>query len=235
MKKNIIGILKIILSVLLITYGEKYFISSLSLIGVNTLNLTTIVKEVLVLVYYVLIFILIYYIYHDDIASDFRRFKRNIFPNILMSIVFFMVITLLISITNYLSSNLADAIQVKYIPLLNKNIFNNTFDLYFIFNFIKSILIIPFIKCIIFVLGINKLFSSRNTGILFSGLIAAIVAGINMSGSFIFILINVIPYFVLYISLAYIYRKNNTNIYYSVTSIILYTMLSNILLTKIGG
>ncbi len=235
MKKNIIGILKIILSVLLITYGEKYFISSLSLIGINTLNLTTIVKEVLVLVYYVLIFILIYYIYHDDIASDFRRFKRNIFPNILMSIVFFMVITLLISITNYLSSNLADAIQVKYIPLLNKNIFNNTFDLYFIFNFIKSILIIPFIKCIIFVLGINKLFSSRNTGILFSGLIAAIVAGINMSGSFIFILINVIPYFVLYISLAYIYRKNNTNIYYSVTSIILYTMLSNILLMKIGG
>lgn len=234
MKNTLTGIIKIILGILLITYGEKYFFSILPLIGINISALSFLVKDLLSVFFYFLVFIIILYIYRD-VFSDFRRFKRNIFPNILMSIVFFAVITLIIAITNYLGENLADSFKVNYIGLTNYNIFNNSIDIYFVFDFIKNIIIVPIVKIIIYVLGISSLFYSKKRGVIFSGLGAALITGINMPGSLIYIFINIIPYFVLYLSLGYIYRKNNTNIWYSITTFILYSLFGSILLAKILG
>lgn len=235
MKDIMIRIFRMSLAVFLITYGEKYFFELISLLGINISSITYLIKEILIVVFYVLTLLVIYFIYREDLPNDFRRFKRNMFPNVLMCIVFFIVITLLIAITNYLSGIIAESFKVNYIGLINLNIFNEPFNIYFILNFIKNILILPLIKCIIYVLGVNSLFYSKNKGIIFSGLIGALLAGINMTGSFIYIVINVIPYFILYFSLSYIYRKNNTNIWYSITTFILYSLLANILLAKIIG
>ena len=74
---------------------------------------------------------------------------------------------------------------------------------------------------------------TKNKGILFSGIIAAITIGMVMENSFIYILINVIPIMVLYMSLAYIYRKNNTNIWFSISTYMLYTLFASSLLERI--
>lgn len=235
MKDMLKCIIKILLSVFLITYGEKYFFELISLMGINVASLSYLIKEILIVVFYVLFLLFIFFLYREDLSGDFRRFKRNIFPNVLMCIVFFAVITLLIAITNYLGEIVAESFRVEYLGLANFNIFKEPIDIYLIFNFLKNILIIPFIKCTVYVLGVNSLFYSKNKGIVFSGIIASVGAGMIMNGSFIYLIINVIPYFILYMSLAYIYRKNNTNIWYSITTFILYSLMASILLKKIIG
>lgn len=235
MKNNLNALIKITLSVLLITFGEKYFYIGLDKVGINIFDLNYLTKSLIIICFYILVFIVIYFLYRDDLSSDFRRFKRNLFPNILMTIVFFIVITLLIAVTNYLGDALANSFKVNYSGLNNPNIFNEPVDTKLIFNFLKNILIIPIIKCIIYVLGVSKIIASKNKGIIVSGLIGATFAIVSANNSFIYMLINALPYFILYVSLAYLYRKNNNNIWYSIVTFIFFSLFANILLEKLFG
>ena len=227
------GILKILLCILLVMYAESYFFEGLSLIGINASNLSYFIKELLILILYILISLLIWKIYHEDLQGDGKRYRRNVFPNILMSIVFFVVLTGILAVTGYLCDVTAKSFRINYSGLSHLNIFNDQLDIYLIFLIIKEIILIPFIKTTVFVLGINELFYSKKTGMLCSGLFAALAVGISMSGSLLYILFNVIPYFVLYFTLAYIYRKNNNNIWYSIITFCLYALLAQVLLSKI--
>ncbi|MDD4187535.1 MAG: hypothetical protein PHX04_02055 [Bacilli bacterium] len=231
MRKNII---KLILAVFLITYGEHYYYLGLNKLGVN-LSDSYLTESIIILIFYVLVFILIYFLYREELSRDFRRFKRNIFPNILMSIVFFVVVTLLIAVANYIGNTLAISFKVNYVGLNNQNIFNESFDIDFVFNLLKNILIIPSIKCIIWVLGISQIISSKNKSIIISGLFGAAIAVISTKTSVIYMLINGIPYFTLYASLAYIYRKYNTNIWFSIISALFYSLFGSVLLIRLFG
>ncbi len=233
MSRTLIKLFKLIISIIIITFAEKYFFDILSLIKVDIKSLTFIGKEIAVLILYILIFIGVYFLYKKEINNDFSRYKRNIFPNILMAIVFFVVLTLILAITDYVSKTLATSFHVNYIGIPNVDIFHKKLDVNLIFYILKYILIIPFTKVIVYVVGIKEIFSSKNKALFFSGLLAAIIAGIQMSGSFINILFNVIPYFILYIFLTYIYVKNNTNIWYSLITFWLYTLFASMLLAKI--
>lgn len=233
MKNTLIVIIKILILIISFTLGQEYFFELIEFIGINISNLSTLTKDILDTLYYILILILGFLLFKDDILRDFKRYKRNMFPNILMSIVFFMVLTLIIAIANYFGNTIATAFKVNYIGLHNLNLFNESLDIYLILNFIKKVIVIPFIMVITYILGVNQLFSSRNKGILFSGIIASIVTSFSMNGMFIYILINLLPYFVLYFSLAYIYRKNNSNIWFSIKTLALYSLLASILLEKI--
>lgn len=234
MKENLNALIKIILAAFLITYGEHYYYLGLTKLGINFSN-SYLGESIIILSFYILVFLLIYFLYRDDLSRDIRRFKRNIFPNILMTIVFFIVVTLLIAVANYLGNTLAVSFKVNYVGLNNQNIFSDSFDLKFIFNLVKNILVIPIIKCIIYVLGVSELFYSKNKSIIVSGLIGAIVSVANTQTSVIYMIINAIPFFVFYASLGFIYRKNNTNIWFSIITCLFYSLFGNILIVKLFG
>lgn len=233
MNKTLSGIIKFIFCVFLINFAEIYYFNFLNILGININPLSVLIKDIAIIILYIIILITIIFLYKNDIKGDLRRFKRNIFPNMLMVIVFFIVITFGIKVSEYLSSVVADAFHEKYIPINFINIFDEKFNIKLFLTIIKNILIIPFLNSIVYVLGVNNLIKDKNKGMFFSGLIAATIIGLKLNGSFLFILFSVIPYFVLYASLTYIYRKNNNNIWYSSITLILYVLLASILLEKL--
>ena len=232
MGKKILGIIKLILCVLILTYAESYFFELLAWVGLDHSGWSALAKALLILVLYLVIAYAIYLVYRDDLSSDFSRFKRNWFPNVLMSVVFFAIITIVVWVVGYLCEALAGSFRVNYLGLSYLNVFNKVIDFNLVLLIIKRIMIIPFISTSIYILGVNEIFDSKKAGMFFSGLVAAVVAALSLRGNFLFVLINVIPYFTLCFGLAYIYRKNNNNIWFSITSSILYTLLAGLLIAK---
>ena len=134
-------------------------------------------------------------------------------------------------LTNYIVKVLANAFSVNYLGLSFTNIFNKPFNIDLIVIFLKDIIIIPAIKVIVFVLGVNNLFEGK-TGIFFSGLLYALYKAYIIKGTFIFLLINVIPYFILFILLSYVYKKNS-NIAFSIITYIFYELFASLLIGKL--
>ncbi|NLL02309.1 MAG: hypothetical protein GX265_04750 [Mollicutes bacterium] len=233
MNSSFAQLIKINLGILLLHYGEKYFFSFLPWIGITS-SLSTLTNEILTVVYYLIVLIITLYMYREDL-TDLRRFKRNLFPNTLMSIVFFVILTLIIFITNYIGEYLAELLKVSYRGVQTYNVFTKSIDIYWILELLKNIFIIPITQVIVYVLGISNLIYSKKKAILFSGLVAACIASAQMTGSYSEIIINAIPYFVIYFALSYIYRKNNTNICYSIMTFVLFNLFSSMLLSKLLG
>jgi len=233
MKRALMGIIKLVLVVLIMLYAESYCFEFLAWLGINANSITPVWQEIIILLLYILILYAVFIIYRDDLENDFYRFRRNWFPNILMSIVFFAVITIVVWVVSYLCEVTATAFGTEFITLNYLNVFKQAVDLTTVIFIIKNVFILPFIYCTVYILGINEIFTDKKGAVFFSGLVGAIVAGLGINGDLLMIIFNVIPYFTLYFALAYIYRKNNSNIWYSLTSIILYTFLASVLIEKI--
>lgn len=233
MGKKIIKVSKLLISILVLMYAEIYYFDLLSLIGVNVSSLSNLMHEILVVILYLIILLFVYRMYYDEINSDFKRFKRRLFPNVLMTIVFFVILTMAVAVSEYVASLLAESFHEKYVNLIFSNIFNKTVNYELIFYIIKHIIIIPFVRTIVLVLGVNKFTKSKNRGVIISGLVASLVYMVNIKGSFLFILFTIIPTFVIYGVLTYIYRNNYNNIWYSIMTFILYSMFAGVLLERI--
>lgn len=196
------NLIKIITLLLLVTFGSDYFLKFISYLGITKFN-----QDIVIFIFYILLFIIAYLLYKDEINSDFRRFKRNLFPNILMTIVFFIVLSLGVGIANYFGKVIADTFRVEFLNLEMVNIFKKTIDINFLIYFIKNILLIPFIMVITYILSINQDIKSKNKGMFISAFIASLSSVVLMNDSFLYIIINVIPFFTLYFILTYIYQK----------------------------
>ena len=233
MGKTLISITKLILCVLLLVYAEEYFFEFFKWVGISVNELPVITLDLMVLFLYALIGMGIYFIYRDEIRGDLRRFMRNWFPNILMSIVFFAIFTIVIWVVSYLTESAAVALNINYLGLNYLNIFNIPIDIKLISLILRSVFIIPFIKCSIYIHGINEIFKSRRSAMIFSGILGALVVALTLRGSLGYLLINVVPYFAMYFGLALIYRKNNNNIWFSYTTLWLYTLLASLIVARI--
>ncbi len=225
--------LKLLFCIVLMNFADVYFIDILKLIGINLNTYSILTKELLFLGLYIIILIIIFFCYKSDIKRDFRRFKHNIFPNILMILVFFIVVTLSVKVIEYISFLIVDNTNITLKPVALINIFNESLNINTIIILIKNILIIPFIGSIVYILGVDELIKNKNKGIILSGLLAAIFIGINIEGSLLVMIISAIPYFILYSLLAWIYYKNNNNIWFASITLILYSLLASVLIAKI--
>ena len=234
MRKTLMGLFKMLLVLVIMLYAEQYCTAFLTWLGLDLKLLTPLWQEVIILIIYGLILACVYIFYRADLANDWSRFKRNWFPNLLMAIVFFAIITIVVWVVSYLSEVGANALKVKFMGLNHLNVFREPLSLQVVIFIIKNIIIIPFIYCTVYILGIYEIFKSEKMSVVGSGLIAAIVASLSIKGSLLMIAINVIPYFTLYFGLAYIYRKNNHNIWFALTSVILYTFLASVLIERIA-
>ena len=228
MKDFLVNSIKLILSVLVITFTEEYFYKLLDLLKLSINS-----KSIVSLIVYILIFIIIFIIYKSEITASFAKYKHKLTTNIFYSIICFIVLFIAMMIINYLVVALAKGFNITYEGLSFINIFDYQFSFDLIVIIIKDIIIVPFIKVVVFVLGINNM-CSKKTGMFFSGLLYslyAIYVMCHFNASIGYILINMIPYYLLFNILSFIYKKNN-NIGYSIVSYTLYELFTSILMRR---
>ena len=224
MKDFLVNLIKLILSVLVITFTEEYFYKLLDLLKLSINS-----KSIVSLIVYIIIFI----IYKSEITAAFTKYKHKLTTNIFYSIICFIVLFIAMMIINYLVAALAKGFNITYEGLSFINIFDYQFSFDLIVMIIKNIIIGPFIKVVVFVLGINNM-CSKKTGIFFSGLLYslyAIYVMCHFNASIGYVLVNMIPYYLLFNILSFIYKKNN-NIGYSIVSYILYELFTSILMRR---
>jgi hypothetical protein len=231
MNKGFAYLIKLIISIAVLVFASKYYYWFLNLIGIKTNGLSNLTLDLLNVLLYFIIFLAIYIIYKEEIRSGFNRFRHKFASNILYCLMAFVITLILVIITNYLCKALANSFHLSYYGISYLNIFNKTLDLNLIIIFIKSAILLPIIYVAVFVLGVNNL-CDGNIGIILSGLLfAAFIAYIDKYTGIGNIIINVMPRFILFCILAYIYRKNN-NIAFSIVTYILFMLLAGLLVTK---
>ena len=226
MKDFFINFIKIILSILIVLFIEEYFFKVLGLIGIELSN-NTFVR----LIIYLLEMVLIYIIYNGELKSAFSKYQNKFGSNLLYTIISYIVIFIAMMITNYIIKLIATNIKMDYTGLNFVNIFNESFDFNLFVKLIVDMVIIPFVKVTIFVLGINNLVQGKASALI-SGLSYALYEGFLIGGSVGYVFINVIDEFILFILLSYIYKKNG-NIAFSILSFIFYELFSSLIMAKL--
>ena len=225
MKDFAVNLIRLLLSFIILLFSEEYFYKFLSLFKIN------ISKTFTSIILYVLISFFIYLIYKPELKSEFKKFKRKFMSNIVYAFVDFLIIFVTMLVSNYILSVIAKSFYINYNGIIFYNIFNKPFNLDLILEFLKNIILIPYLKVTIFDLGVNRLFSYSGS-IFASGLAAALYNAYLIKGSIGYMIVNSSLTFILFMLLALIYRKNN-NIVTSIVTYSIYILLASVLYSNI--
>lgn len=225
MKDFAVNLIRLLLSFIILLFSEEYFYKFLSLFKIN------ISKTFTSIILYVLISFFIYLIYNPELKSEFKKFKRKFMSNIVYAFVAFLIIFVTMLVSNYILSVIAKSFYINYNGISFYNIFNKPFNLDLILEFLKNIILIPYLKVTIFDLGVNRLFSYSGS-IFASGLAAALYNAYLIKGSIGYMIVNSSLTFILFMLLALIYRKNN-NIVTSIVTYSIYILLASVLYSNI--
>ena len=225
MKDFAVNLIRLLLSFIILLFYEEYFYKFLSLFKIN------ISKTFTSIILYVLISFFIYLIYKPELKSEFKKFKRKFMSNIVYAFVAFLIIFVTMLVSNYILSVIAKSFYINYNGISFYNIFNKPFNLDLILEFLKNIILIPYLKVTIFDLGVNRLFSYSGS-IFASGLAAALYNAYLIKGSIGYMIVNSSLTFILFMLLALIYRKNN-NIVTSIVTYSIYILLASVLYSNI--
>lgn len=225
MKDFAVNLVRLLLSFIILLFSEEYFYKFLSLFNIN------ISKTISSIILYVIISFFIYIIYKPELKSEFKKFKRKFTSNMVYAFVAFLILFVIMLVSNYILSVVAKSFYISYNNIQFYNIFNKPFNLDLIIEFLKNIIMIPFLKVTIFDLGVNRLFSYSGS-IFASGLAAALYNAYLIKGTAGYMIVNSILTFVLFMFLAVIYRKNN-NIVTSIVTYSIYMLLASVLYTSI--
>ena len=225
MKDFAVNLIRLLLSFIILLFSEEYFYKFLSLFKIN------VSKTFTSIILYVLISFFIYLIYKPELKSEFKKFKRKFMSNIVYAFVAFLIIFVTMLVSNYILSIIAKSFYINYNGISFYNIFNKPFNLDLILEFLKNIILIPYLKVTIFDLGVNRLFSYSGS-IFASGLAAALYNAYLIKGSIGYMIVNSSLTFILFMLLALIYRKNN-NIVTSIVTYSIYILLASVLYSNI--
>lgn len=225
MKDFTVNLIRLLLSFIILLFSEEYFYKFLSLFKIN------ISKTFTSIILYVLISFFIYLIYKPELKSEFKKFKRKFMSNIVYAFVAFLIIFVTMLVSNYILSVIAKSFYINYNGISFYNIFNKPFNLDLILEFLKNIILIPYLKVTIFDLGVNRLFSYSGS-IFASGLAAALYNAYLIKGNIGYMIVNSSLTFILFMLLALIYRKNN-NIVTSIVTYSIYILLASVLYSNI--
>lgn len=225
MKDFAVNLVRLLLSFIILLFSEEYFYKFLSLFNIN------ISKTISSIILYVIISFFIYIIYKSELKSEFKKFKRKFTSNVVYAFVAFLILFVIMLVVNYILSVVAKSFYISYNNIQFYNIFNKPFNLDLIIEFLKNIIMIPFLKVTIFDLGVNHLFSYSGS-IFASGLAAALYNAYLIKGTAGYMIVNSILTFVLFMFLAVIYRKNN-NIVTSIVTYSIYMLLASVLYVSI--
>ena len=191
MKDFAVNLIRLLLSFIILLFSEEYFYKFLSLFKIN------ISKTFTSIILYVLISFFIYLIYKPELKSEFKKFKRKFMSNIVYAFVAFLIIFVTMLVSNYILSVIAKSFYINYNGISFYNIFNKPFNLDLILEFLKNIILIPYLKVTIFDLGVNRLFSYSGS-IFASGLAAALYNAYLIKGSIGYMIVNSSLTFILF-------------------------------------
>lgn len=225
MKDFAVNLIRLLLSFIILLFSEEYFYKFLSLFKIN------ISKTFTSIILYIIISFFIYLIYKPELKSEFKKFKRKLMSNMIYAFVAFLIIFVIMLVSNYILSVIAKSFYISYNSISFYNIFNKPFNLDLIIEILKNIILIPYLKVTIFDLGVNRLFSYSGS-IFASGLAAAIYNAYLFKGTIGYMIVNSSLTFILFMLLALIYRKNN-NIVTSIVTYSIYMLLASVLYSSI--
>lgn len=225
MKDFAVNLIRLLLSFIILLFSEEYFYKFLSLFKIN------ISKTFTSIILYIIISFFIYLIYKPELKSEFKKFKRKLMSNMVYAFVAFLIIIVIMLVSNYILSVIAKSFYISYNSISFYNIFNKPFNLDLIIEILKNIILIPYLKVTIFDLGVNRLFSYSGS-IFASGLAAALYNAYLIKGTIGYMIVNSSLTFILFMLLALIYRKNN-NIVTSIVTYSIYMLLASVLYSSI--
>lgn len=225
MKDFAVNLIRLLLSFIILLFSEEYFYKFLSLFKIN------ISKTFTSIILYIIVSFFIYLIYKPELKSEFKKFKRKLMSNMVYAFVAFLIIFVIMLVSNYILSVIAKSFYISYNSISFYNIFNKPFNLDLIIEILKNIILIPYLKVTIFDLGVNRLFSYSGS-IFASGLAAALYNAYLIKGTIGYMIVNSSLTFILFMLLALIYRKNN-NIVTSIVTYSIYMLLASVLYSSI--
>ena len=231
MNKKLSGVLGIILSCLMLIFFETYFYKILGSVGVNIYKYsynTRVIIDVLVKIFMCFIVYLIY-------KKDFRHNRRNdnFFKNLLMFLVALVLVIGIMYLFSYVVDYLGKIFKIDIIDRSFYNIFDKRIDFYLIVKIVLDYIVKPYLYCSIIFLGIDKITRRNDTFIILSGILASVIYAISLSGTLGYVIINSLSTFMLFITLAYFYKKQNS-IWFSIVLYSSYLIGSSIIINYLG-
>ena len=122
--KNFFGnLIKLILSILILLFGEEYFYKFMNFLGIN---LNRISSNIVSLIIYIVIAGCIFIVYKDELQSAFIKYRNKLGSNLLYTVISFIVLFIAIMISNYIAKYVAGLLSVNYKGLSFINVFNQT-------------------------------------------------------------------------------------------------------------
>ena len=229
MKDKIISFIEFGVGIVLLLFFQNYALNVINNFGIDLSGYSNLVINLVVFGIQVLLCVILYFIYKGSIKSNRSGFKNNLLKNLLYSILILAVMTVVMNICIYFIKYLANMFGVVVADAEMFNIMQSDISLEYVINLIRNGFIIPFSYCVVYILGVEKLFRKNGTTILMSGLIWAVVESFNYTPNLLTMFFNVLPTFILGVFLSYIYSRNK-NIWYPIIVLSLYLLFSPLLI-----
>lgn len=231
MNKKIVSILGIILSVTVLLYFESFMYKVINVVGINLNNYSNMVIIIIDIIIKFIMCFIIYYIYKKDFRR--RHSRDNILKSLIFFIIYLVVLALSMSIFKYIIDFIADIFDITIISQDFYNIFNKKLDFSLIVKILSDYIISPYLYCSIILLSVDKLCKRNDTFYILCGILASIIYAFNLSGTLIYVIINSLYMFILFIILSIIYKREN-NIWFIVFLYGAY-LISNIIIINYLG
>lgn len=228
MKGKTSGIVELLLSILVIIIFHFFYYRFLGLFGFHPKGTIYLIMDT---IKYALISVIIFFIYYKYIIHGHRQYNKTFLNNLIYSVatfIFLIVITIVLhDLLNSIGS--AKGLKVTYNFV---DYFHQKFTLTFVLNFLKGVIFIPFLLCVIFPLGFSCIFKKNFTASIISGLTFGILYGLNRGGTFETALFYSITPGVIMLTLTYLYKANK-NIFAVIITYIIYVLFGLFLINYI--
>lgn len=219
MKGKAGGIIQLLLSILVMFLFYKFYFK---IFGVFGIKFSGTAYEIADFVRHILVAVIIFVIYYKNIKAGQNKFNKTFLNSLIYSVacfVFLIIITILVNkLVNYIGNPRGIVIGYNF-----TNYFDNHFNLKFALNFIEDAILIPFLLCILFPLGLSNIFKKEGTASIACGLIYGILYGVSLNTSFQMALFQSITPALIMVMLTYLYKTNH-NIWSVVITYICYVL-----------
>ena len=205
MGKKFKDLLIVLITILLVLFFQKYVYYFINLIGINVNNLNDTINYLINFGIKLILSIIIFFLN----KSKFIRVRRNknILVRLLILFVSLIAITFLMYGLKYVVKYIADIFKVELLVDNYYDIFHQKLTIDLLINIVSYYLLTPFICVSAIILSSERLNSKTRYYIILSGILSLVVYGYGMSGSLLFILINLLKTVILYCILSIIYKK----------------------------
>ena len=193
--------------------------SFLSLFGIDYNKLNDIFKQVYLVLYEVGTLLIIVFIYKKEFFTNFKEFRKNIFNNIKKYFKYWIVMLILMILSNYIVSIFTTSNTPQ-----NQQEIIKYFKLYPFYTFFSTIIIAPILEELVYRMSIKKMFSDTKVlFIIISGLFFGFMHVIGTLTSYSDLLF-IIPYSIPGFIFAYLYSKTD-NIFTPISIHLIHNLL----------